>query len=226
MTLPPRFDHPATPPSFGDREVSSVEPGPPRVATEQDAALVTRILVEAFHDDPMWGAWAFPEPATRRRHRDAVFRVLVEGALRYPWTWLTSRDAATAVWIPPGGDELSAAEEDRIDAVLRESLGARAGSVLQAFEVFAEARPTEPHYYLTLLGTDPAYAGRGLGRRLLSANLEQVDAEGMPAYLEASDDLVPLYERFGFRLLRRFVLSDGPAVNGLWRDPAPTEAGR
>jgi hypothetical protein len=71
----------------------------PRVASAGDVATVTRILVDAFADDPMWGAWAFPDPATRRSRRSGVFRLLVEGALRYPWLWLIA-DAAAAVWIP------------------------------------------------------------------------------------------------------------------------------
>lgn len=196
------------------------EASSPRVATTVDAPTVTRILVDAFHDDPMWGAWAFPDPRARLRHRETVFRLLVEGALRYPWVWLAADDAATALWIPPGGNELSPAQEQQIDSVLRESLGTRASVVLHAFEMFAEARPSEPHYYLTLLGTDPAYGGRGIGRRLLSANLRQVDAEGAAAYLEAADELVPLYERHGFRVLSRFDLNDGPTVNCMWSEPA------
>jgi GNAT superfamily N-acetyltransferase len=177
--------------------------GSPRMATAADGPLVTRILVDAFHDDPMWGSWAFPDPHTRQQGRVAVFGLLVEGAMRYPWVWLAADDAATAVWIPPGGSELSPAQEQQIDSVL----------------LFAEARPTEPHYYLTLLGTDPAHHGRGVGQRLLAANLGQVVAAGAPAYLEAGDELVPLYERFGFRTLKRFALTDGPTVNGMWREP-------
>jgi GNAT superfamily N-acetyltransferase len=191
----------------------------PRVATRADLPVVTRILVEAFHDDPMWGAWAFPDPVTRSQHRRSVFRLVVEGALRYPWVWLAPDDAATAVWIPPGGDELSPQQEEQVDAVLRESLGARAAAVLHVFDVLAEARPGEPHYYLTLLGTDPRHSGGGVGRRLLSANLDRVDAEGAAAYLEASDELVPVYERFGFRVRTRFDLAGGPTVNCLWREP-------
>ncbi|HEX3296665.1 MAG TPA: GNAT family N-acetyltransferase [Nocardioides sp.] len=191
----------------------------PRVATPDDALVVTRILVDAFHADPMWGPWAFPDPTTRRQGRNTVFGLLVEGALRYPWVWLSAGKAAAAVWIPPGGSELSPAQEEQINAVLHESLGARTASVLEAFERFAEARPTEPHYYLTLLGTDPTYSGRGIGQRLLSTNLERVDEAGVPAYLEASDELVPLYARHGFRVLRRFALDDGPTVNGMWREP-------
>ena len=96
----------------------------------------------------------------------------------------------------------------------------QAAAVLHAFEMFAESRPTEPHYYLTLLGTDPAYSGRGIGRRLLSANLGQVDAEGAAAYVEAADELVPLYERHGFRVLNRFDPNDRPTVNCMWREAA------
>jgi GNAT superfamily N-acetyltransferase len=200
-------------------EAATTPPASARVATTVDARVVTRILVDAFGDDPMWGAWAFPDPATRRRHRTVLFGLLVEGALRYPWVWLSAGEAAAAVWIPPGGSELSADQEQQVDAVLHESLGARAASVLEAFESLAEARPTEPHFHLSLLGTDPVDRGRGIGQRLLAENLEHVDAAGAPAYLEASDELVSLYAGHGFRVLRRFALDDGPTVNGMWREP-------
>ena len=205
---------------------SRTEATSPRVATPADAPLVTRILVDAFHDDPMWGPWAFPDPRTRQQHRETVFRMLVDGALRYPCVWLSSDNAATAVWIPPGGSELSPAQEQVIDSVLHESLGARATAVLHAFEMFARARPTHPHYYLTLLGTVPMHRGRYAGQRMLSANLEHVDAARAAAYLEARDELVPLYERFGFRLLSRFALSDGPTVNRMWREAGATAGER
>ena len=193
----------------------------PRIATRADAPVVTRILVDAFHDDPMWGAWAFPDPATRRPYREAIFRQLVEGAMRYPHVWLAADDTAAAVWIPPGGTEMSAAQEARIDEMLKDSLGERAQAVLHAFELFEQARPTIPHFYLTLLGTDPNHAGKGLGRRLLGSSLWHVDREELPAYLEADDRLVPLYQQFGFGVLRRFELGDGPTVNAMWRDPRP-----
>src|ERR1700712_4686394 len=98
------------------------DPHPPARATQADEDLVTRILVDAFQDDPMWGAWAFPDPATRRGHRDAVFRILVQGAMTHQHVWLSADGAAAALWIPPGGAELTAEQEDQVDAVLHESL--------------------------------------------------------------------------------------------------------
>jgi ribosomal protein S18 acetylase RimI-like enzyme len=198
-----------------------VPPTAPRLATSVDAPVVTRILVEAFRDDPMWGPWAFPDPATRRQHRETVFRLLVAGALRYTHVWLTAAETATAVWIPPGGTEMSAEQEARVDDLLRESLGDRAAAVLHAFEQFETARPAEPHFYLTLLGTDPNHAGERHGRRLLESNLRRVDGEQAPAYLEAGDEVVAFYERYGFRVLTRFEVREGPTVNAMWRDPRP-----
>lgn len=199
---------------------------PARLATADDVARVTRILVDAFTEDPMWGAWAFPDPVTRRHSREQVFRQLVQGAMRYPYVWLSSDGAATALWIPPGRTELSTEQEREIDAVLQESLGARAASVLHAFELFEEARPSEPHFYLTLLGTAPEHWGNGAGRRLLRANLREVDLAGGAAYLEAGDELVALYQREGFRVTGRFALEDGPTVNSMWRDPQPVAGPR
>lgn len=135
------------------------------------------------------------------------------------WVWLNTDGTATTVWISPGASELSAGQERKGDTLLHTSLGTRAAAVVSAFEAFAEARPTEPHYYLTRFGTDPRHAGRGVGTWLLEVNLDRVDARGAAAYLEARDELVPFYSRFGFRVRRRFEVEEGPTVNGMWRDP-------
>ncbi|KAF7182945.1 hypothetical protein CNMCM7691_002689 [Aspergillus felis] len=58
-----------------------------------------------------------------------------------------------------------------------------------------------PHYYLEMLGTSPAYHGRGLASRLLRWGLERADEEGLETYLSASPSGRPLYEKYGFRLV-------------------------
>lgn len=192
----------------------------PRVAVVSDATLVTRVLTDAFVDDPMWGAWAFPRRRDRRDHRAAVFRVFVEGALRYPATWIAPDDAAIAMWIPPASKGITTMQEVRLEADLRHRLGAdQAGRIFRAFDLFEAMLPSEPHYYLSLLGTDPVYAGLGIGRRLLAHSLSVIDREGAAAYLDCADDLMPLYERFGFRAIGSVVLPDGPRSNGMWREP-------
>lgn len=192
----------------------------PRVAEQYDADTVSRILADAFMDDPMWSAWAFPRRADRRDLRRAVFRVFVEGALRYRATWLAAGETAVAMWIPPGGTGITSMQEVRLEAYLRGRLGpAGASRIFRGLEQFDSMTPSEPHYYLSLFGTDPRSGGRGLGRQLLAHNLSLIDREGAPAFLDCADDLMPLYEAFGFRRTGSVVLDDGLRSNGMWRLP-------
>ncbi|WP_423445448.1 GNAT family N-acetyltransferase [Kocuria sp. KSNUG] len=83
------------------------------------------------------------------------------------------------------------------------------------------AQPTSPHWYLKALATAPGAQGTGVGSRLLEDRLADIDRQHAGAYLEASTtDLVPYYERFGFRS-RGPVACRGtvPAI-GMWRPPA------
>ena len=153
-----------------------------------------------------------------------MWRLFVEGALRYPFVWLTHDEVAVSVWIPPGGSELSLEQEAELATGLRERLGAGAERVLHAFEAFDEHHPRdEPHYYLSLLGTHPQHLGHGHGLRLLADNLAVTDDANAPCYLEASNPAnVPLYQRSGFEVRDQFQpFVDGPTVTTMWRDPHP-----
>ena len=109
-----------------------------------------------------------------------------------------------------------------MEGLLTELLGDGATRVLETFERFEAAHPSaEPHYYLSLLATDPDQRGRGLGMGLLAATLERIDAEGAAAFLESSNPANDhRYERLGFARCGEFKLSeDGPAVTQMWREP-------
>jgi len=191
----------------------------PRRATTADRDAAAEILVGAFREDPTW-AWACPDPRLRAEQHRALWRLFVDGALLHDGVWLDSGTHATAVWIPPGGTELSPEQEQHLDDLLDSWPGAAPSRVRHAVELFEEAHPhEEPHHYLSLLGTDPAHRGRGLGLALLAATLAHVDVTGTAAYLEASNPAnVPLYERYGFDPVGSFRLGDdGPEVVTMWR---------
>jgi hypothetical protein len=195
----------------------------PRVATQQDLDAVVAILVSAFYDDPTW-SWAFPDPSLRAEQHRRLWGLFVEGALRYPWVWLTPGNAATSVWIPPHGTELSDEQEAALEPTIVELLGGDASRVMHAFELFDREHPRDvPHFYLSLLGTSAQHRGNGYGLGLLAQNLRHTDEARMPSYLEASNPAnVPLYRRQGFVVLGSFTLSEGgPEVFTMWRDAAP-----
>jgi GNAT superfamily N-acetyltransferase len=191
------------------------------VATGAEIPAAVEVLARAFYADPVW-SWAFPDPELRLEQHRAVWGLVAKAALSYESAWLTGDCAAVALWIPPGEPELRPEDEERLGPMLRGLMGDGADRVLEAFERFEAAHPAaEPHYYLSLLATDPDQRGRGLGMTLLAATLERIDAEGAAAFLESSNPVNDhRYESLGFRRCGEFELPEGgPSVTQMWRDP-------
>ncbi len=62
----------------------------------------------------------------------------------------------------------------------------------------------EPHWYLPLIGVDPAHQGEGHGDALMAYALARCDRDHAPAYLESSKPRnIPFYRRYGFETARR-----------------------
>jgi ribosomal protein S18 acetylase RimI-like enzyme len=196
-----------------------------RVATETDLEAIGRTLAGAFEHDPLWG-WAFEE-AERERKLAAlgeVFGFCAAAALGLGWVRVTERVEAVALWIPPGAPEMSPADEERLPGVIEAACGPdSAARVLELFGAFEANHPHEPpHFYLSLLGTDPEHAGNGHGLGLVADCLAEIDAgdPAAPAFLESSNPAnVPRYERLGFRPTREVELIDGLAGTQMWRGP-------
>ena len=185
------------------------------MATASDLDGLVDTFTAAFQQDPVW-SWAFPES----RDLAVWWRFLIGSALRYPCVWIAGDYAAASVWIPPDGTELTEDEEDRIEPLLQELIGQRAGSVIELLERFEASHPRESrHHYLSLLGVHPDYRGNGFGMALLAENLRALDVEGAAAYLESSNPANDgRYERLGFKRVGAFTTPDeGSVVATMWR---------
>jgi GNAT superfamily N-acetyltransferase len=126
--------------------------------------------------------------------------------------------AAASVWIPPHGTELTSEEEEQLEPY--------GHVILELFERFEDSHPrTEPHYYLSLLGTHPSHRGRGIGMELLAQNLERIDAEGAPAYLESTNPVNNRrYESVGFTRTGEFrTPGEEHPIATMWRPGALQE---
>jgi ribosomal protein S18 acetylase RimI-like enzyme len=190
-----------------------------RRATPADIDEVTSIVTQAFANDPLWSR-AVARPDWQTGHYADFWRLFVEGALRYPETWITDEGGATSIWIPPDGTEMSAEQEDRLDELVAENLGSTADDFHELMARFDAAHPRkEPHYYLSLLGTHPEHRGRGIGMWLLAHDLAIIDAEHRPAYLESSNPANnDRYQSLGFEPHGEFSYpGDGPVVTTMWR---------
>jgi GNAT superfamily N-acetyltransferase len=189
-----------------------------RVARPDELDQVIEVFALGFADDPVWGVWAMPHGADRVEALRGYWAPFVTGSAKYDGVLVLDDLSAVALWVPPGVPDLDEESEAEALAATQRICGAHAAAVVESWERFAQTRPAEPHWYLSLLATDPASRGRGRGMALVNQVLEQVDEARLPAYLESTNPgNVARYQRAGFELVGSFEVPDGPTVDRMWR---------
>jgi ribosomal protein S18 acetylase RimI-like enzyme len=84
----------------------------------------------------------------------------------------------------------------------------------------AAYHPDEPHWYLPVIGVDPAHQGRGYGAALMRHATERCDRDVVPAYLESSNPRnISLYLRHGFEILGTIQVGSSPQMVPMLRTP-------
>ncbi len=194
-------------------------PVPVRRVAPSDVETLSGALARAFRDDPAH-RWIFPRDSAWARNSHRFFAALLQPRIRRATALTTPGREGGALWdapeqIHPGPLEFAALAARTIPL-----LGMRTWLVLRGLTRMEALRPRVPHWYLFVLGTDPAHQGRGIGSALLAPILARCDAEGLPAYLEASKEAnVPFYERHGFKVCGVVQLPQGPPIWPMQREP-------
>ena len=182
-----------------------------RPAGKSDLTALSSVLSRAFLDDPVM-AWMLP--VERERRLPLFFRTVVRHEhLPYRTADMIVQDGevrGAALWRKPGewrGSWLRSLLS--MPAYLR-AFGPYVQKAGQVQELMTKKHPHEPHWYLSVIGTD-----------LISSRLVACDRDLVPAYLESSKESnVPYYERFGFEVTREIELpSGGPKLWAMWRRP-------
>jgi ribosomal protein S18 acetylase RimI-like enzyme len=185
-----------------------------RVGTPADEAAGVAVVVLAFADDPV-ARWCWPGPAQYLAHFPAFVRAFGGKAFTHGSAFLAEGYAGAALWLPPGvepdGETMMALLEDTTPP-------ARRGDIAALLEQMERYHLREPHWYLPLIGVDPAGQGRGVGAALMRHALAACDREGSAAYLEANNPKnVPFYERHGFELLGTIESGSSPPLFAMLR---------
>jgi ribosomal protein S18 acetylase RimI-like enzyme len=84
----------------------------------------------------------------------------------------------------------------------------------------AKYHPTDPHWFLPLIGVDPAHRGKGLGDTLMTHALLRADRDHVAAYLESTNPRnMSLYRRHGFDVLGTIQVGSSPPLVPMLRQP-------
>jgi len=170
-------------------------------ATTAHRSRAVETVVAAFDHDPAF-RYFFRDPVTRDAEAAAFAGYLFDARVAPATAWVISGGDSLAMWDGPGGWAGKAALPVSDEALARIDAYERATRPLL---------PRTPHWYLGVLATHPAHAGRRLGRAVMRPGLAAAAAGGLPSYLETTNPgNVALYQRSGWTVTGTTRVDDLP----------------
>ena len=183
-------------------------------ATDEDRAIAT--ITMAFSGDPV-ARWSLRDASRYLTYWPQFVRAFGGAAFAQGSADSIDDHGGVALWLAPGVGP----DEETMEALAADAVpAAEQEAVFALMSQMGEFHPTEPHWYLPLIGVDVTKQGRGYGSALLRHALERCDQDRLPAYLEATSLLnKPLYERHGFEELGVIQVGSSPPMWPMRRAP-------
>jgi len=188
------------------------------ITRSRDWEKLGTIIGKAFAEDPMT-SWISPDPRNPiRMFRQLARHIYVPGGQSF-----IAGDLGAAMWLQaPAAMGLPFLPALSLGVAMIKASGL--GTIFRALTVenaMLRRHPEKPHMYLFAVGVLPQARGRGLGRKLLMAMLDECDRQAMPAYLENSNPRnTSLYMGVGFKAGEPFrPARTSPELLPMWREP-------
>jgi ribosomal protein S18 acetylase RimI-like enzyme len=128
-----------------------------------DEAPIIDVMVRAFSPDPV-AHWLWPDPQQYLMHSASFARAFGGRAFAHRNAYYIDGYAGEALWLPPNVHP----DEEALIAVLQSTVSNQIQKDLFAvFEQMGRYHPSEPHWYLPMMGIDPFQQRKGFGSALL-----------------------------------------------------------
>ena len=185
-------------------------------ATASGEASIIEVLVRANWADPA-ARWVWPDSQQFLTHFPSFVRAFGGKAFAHGSAYYVDGYTGAALWLPPDVHP----DENALIALLQRTVSEQIQKdFFPVFEQMGRYHPSEPHWYLPLMGVDPSQQGKGFGSALLQHTLMQFDRDNKIAYLESSNPRnISLYKRHGFELLGTIQTGTSPSIAPMLRRP-------
>jgi GNAT superfamily N-acetyltransferase len=122
-----------------------------------------------------------------------------------------------ALWLPAGAN----VERDKLLALALVSVSRQIrDDAVTLLKQASRSHPSEPHWFLPIIGIDPIYRRKGYASALMRDALDACDRDKTLAYLESTSmENVPFYMRHGFEVLTEIKIGSGPLIIPMLRKP-------
>ena len=203
-------------PRFADHRVER--------AVASDGAVLSHVIAEAFYCLAV-SQWLVPDPDARRAIFPSYFGMLVDQALVEGDVLTTPGRDAVALWMTVGPEGPGKPPRGYHD-LLTSFTGPHLARFEALDEQFEHHHPTGIlHEHLAILAVRPDRQRLGIGRALLNKRHADLDRDGTPAYLEASDLITrEIYLAHGYADHGEPIqLPNGPQMYPMMRTPQNDE---
>ena len=141
----------------------------PRIKTvtadEEEAAI--NVVVRAFSADPA-ARWLYPDPHQYSVNFPNFVRAFGGEAIEQGSAYSIDGCSGVALWLPPNVHS----DEEAITGLIQRTVSnQRQEEIFALLGQMGGYHPSEPHWYLPLIGVDPALQGKGYGSRLMETPL-------------------------------------------------------
>jgi GNAT superfamily N-acetyltransferase len=197
-----------------------------RPAERSEVPAMAALLARAFNTDPVM-TYIYPDAAARATRLPRLFSAMIRHSYFPHGTIDVAADGdvlhGVAIWTPPGDWLPPKRRQLAAFPSFAYAFGSRFLAGQRAMAAAAKAHPSEPHWYLAVLGVDPGRQGTGVGGTLLRTGLARCDQERLPVYLDTGrPGNLEYYARFGFKVSAEIPIADGPVAWLLRREVLAT----
>jgi len=150
-----------------------------KTATRTEKSQIVDVITPAFSTDPAV-RWMYPNSQQFLQSFPNFVRMFGGKAFETESAYYIEGFSAASLWLPPN----VAPNEDALVSLFKNSVDCRIQDELfYVFEQMGNFHPKEPHWYLPLIGADPAQQGKGYGSILMQHALMRCDRRSMKAII-------------------------------------------
>jgi ribosomal protein S18 acetylase RimI-like enzyme len=179
--------------------------------------VLASLFGRAFVGEPMM-AWPLGVEGDLVERLAHAFGAFLERVIPLGGVWEAGPGMGASIWMAPHHADAWEEATDNARRHVPSGEGERRWDTLWGW---VESKiPEEPLWHFDSLAVEPAMQGRGIGSALIESGLSQVGADECVFLETGTARNVPLYERFGFRVVEDADMPEGgPHVWFMRRDP-------
>ncbi|MBE9043203.1 GNAT family N-acetyltransferase [Pleurocapsales cyanobacterium LEGE 10410] len=173
-------------------------------------------VVLAFSADPI-ARWMYPSPQEYLSNFPNFIKSFGGKAFDSQTVYYADLYSGAAFWFPP---QIEPDTDAVVDVIHKTISTENVAQVLSLLEQTSYFHPSEPHWYLAILGVELNQQKKGYGSALMQQILNHCDRHNQLAYLESSNIAnLAFYEKHGFEVIGVIQTGNSPSMFPMVRYP-------